>query len=77
MSRSRIALVVTALLYASFLFWYGGSGDPLTPEETEALLAEIAAASPDGEAHDGDLLESILGILRDLGGSQGLFPSLF
>lgn len=58
MTRARIVLLITALLYALFAFWYGGSGDPLTLAETESHLAEIRARSGDSSTHDGDLIES-------------------
>ncbi|MCR9095293.1 MAG: hypothetical protein NXI30_13820 [bacterium] len=58
MTPSRIILLLSALLYLAFLLWYGGSGTPLTPEETEAVLARIEANQSAHSAHDGDLLES-------------------
>ncbi len=36
-----LPLVILAVLYIVFLFWYGGRGKPLTPAEVESLLAEI------------------------------------
>ncbi|MEM9175284.1 MAG: hypothetical protein AAGC67_08610 [Myxococcota bacterium] len=62
MTPSRIVLFATLVLYVTFVLWYGGSGTPLTAEETEAMLARIEAGRSDeeehAEAHDGDLLES-------------------
>ncbi len=36
-----IWLVMLALIYAMFLVWYGGNGDPLSLEEGEAMLAKV------------------------------------
>ena len=58
MTPARLVLLVTALLYLAFFFWYGGSGTPLSSDETEAMLARIQANQRAGSAHDGDLVES-------------------
>jgi hypothetical protein len=65
-SPARIVLVGAAVLYALFLFWYGGSGEPLTPSEADAILAEIEAngRARSGEAFDGELLESFRVLTR-------------
>lgn len=42
----RVLSLALALLYAVFIYWYGGAGRPLTPEETAHYLALI-----DGRAH--------------------------
>ncbi len=34
---------VLALAYVAFLFWYGGRGRPLDPDETADLLGQLAA----------------------------------
>ena len=34
--------LVIALIYASFHFWYGGSGDPMTPKEVEHYVSLAA-----------------------------------
>lgn len=45
----RILALVLAVLYGAFLAWYGGSGTPLTPEETERYLAVVKARAGGGE----------------------------
>lgn len=42
--KSRITLLLLALLYGCFLYWYGGYATPLTQEEAEAYLSQIVAA---------------------------------
>ena len=59
MSPARAVLIATALAYLAFFLWFGGSGEPLGAEETERKLAEIRAAAPPSEHHDGDLIESL------------------
>jgi len=47
-----ITLVVFALLYASFLYWYGGRGKPLAPAEVEQFAKALAAcATPERRAN--------------------------
>lgn len=50
MTASRIRWAIFAILYAAFYAWYGGSGDPISPEEAlqykarfEARIAEQVA----------------------------------
>ena len=40
---SKILIVVLAGTYAAFLFWYGGYGRPLTPEQKKARSARLEA----------------------------------
>jgi hypothetical protein len=53
----RVLFGALALLYAAFVAWYGGRGEPLTPEETNRLFAQIAERAsrepnPDGHLRD-------------------------
>lgn len=48
---SSIFLVLLAL-YAAFWFWYGGNGTPISKEELEAGLNELAASDTSGHAQD-------------------------
>ena len=32
---SRVRWLVITLIYATFHFWYGGNGNPMTPDEVE------------------------------------------
>ena len=42
MNRAKwIWLASMALIYASFWFWYGGNGDPISEEEGLEMLAEV------------------------------------
>ncbi len=38
---SRIAAIFLAGLYVAFWFWWGGSGKPLSPAETQGYLARL------------------------------------
>lgn len=53
----RVLAGALALLYALFVLWYGGRGEPLTQAEIEELFATIAErasleATPDGHLRD-------------------------
>ena len=39
MTASRLRWAILAVIYVAFLFWYGGSGDPISPEEAEQYIA--------------------------------------
>ena len=54
LTPSRIRWAVLALIYASFLFWYGGDGDPLTSEEV-AYYVELAET----RGHDGGGMDEV------------------
>ena len=43
MTASRIRWAFLAVIYAVFLVWYGGSGDPISPEEVEMYIAVVEA----------------------------------
>ncbi len=43
MTASRIRWVTLALLYALFLYWYGGSGEPISAEEAAGYAARAQA----------------------------------
>ena len=42
MTASRARWAIMAVLYAAFFYWYGGSGDPLSPDEVEKYMARFA-----------------------------------
>src|ERR1043166_4447169 len=47
---SKVLSAALAALYVGFLVWYGGRGQPLTPPESGAILAQIAGrAGPDAK----------------------------
>jgi hypothetical protein len=35
LTASRIRWALMAVIYAAFFVWYGGSGDPISPKESE------------------------------------------
>ena len=41
MTASRIRWAFLAVIYAAFFVWYGGSGDPISPEEAEQYTARL------------------------------------
>lgn len=43
MTASRLRWAFLAVIYAAFLVWYGGSGDPISPEEVEKYVAIVEA----------------------------------
>ena len=45
LTASRLRWAILAGIYAVFLFWYGGSGDPISPEEAEEYIAIARAKS--------------------------------
>ena len=46
MTASRLRWAFLAVIYAAFLVWYGGSGDPISPEEIEKYVAIAEARNP-------------------------------
>ena len=48
MTASRIRWGVLAGIYVLFLSWYGGSGDPISPEEIESYVAIMKSRSQEG-----------------------------
>lgn len=41
MTASRVRWALFAALYAAFYFWYGGSTDPISPQEAEQYVARF------------------------------------
>ena len=57
MKASWIRWAILALIYVVFLFWYGGSGDPLSSDEIEdylAIVEEKRAERSDSEPAEGE-----------------------
>jgi len=44
--------LILAAIYALFLFWYGGSGDPLSPEEIEQYMAIVETRGSGSDAQE-------------------------
>jgi hypothetical protein len=53
LTASRIRWALLAGIYAVFLFWYGGSGDPISPEEVEEYVAIVEARKPGASSPEG------------------------
>ena len=49
MTASRIRWAFLAVIYAAFFVWYGGSGDPISPEEVEKYMAIAEPRGGDSE----------------------------
>lgn len=65
MTRGKwLWLGAIAALYATFWYWYGGNGDPLTEGESEALIAEMEQAY--GRSLDGAPEASMLRNLAEM-----------
>ena len=54
LTASRVRWVLLAGIYAIFLSWYGGSGDPISPEEIKEYAAIVDARNPGGSSPEGD-----------------------
>ncbi len=52
MTASRIPWVLIAVIYAAFYFWYGGSGDPISPEEALKYMALFEERNAEGSGPD-------------------------
>ena len=50
LTASRIRWACLAAIYGIFLFWYGGSGDPISPEEAEKYIARLEARATEQNA---------------------------
>lgn len=71
MTPARIALAATALLYALFHLWYGGTGSPMAPSEAQELVdrIEARARAANADAYDAELIRSFRVLAeRDDGG---------
>lgn len=56
----RLITSTLLLVYLAFLAWYGGRSTPLTPQETEAYIAEIRQrGEAAGHVVNGNLLEEL------------------
>ena len=55
----RLLAAALAILYALFVFWYGGRGTPLTPSEVDALLAEVQRNVGGENRGDPGMLEAL------------------
>jgi hypothetical protein len=59
----RVLVGVLALLYAAFVLWYGGRGEPLTQPEIDdlfATIAERASLEPNPDGHLRDHLRTLV-----------------
>ena len=65
LTPSRIRWAVLALIYASFLFWYGGDGDPLTAEEVAYYVELAETRGHDGGGMDEVQLATVLERVRE------------
>lgn len=71
MTPARIVLATTLLLYGAFHIWYGGSSEPLSIKEADALIAEIRAGAESSGGHaDEELLESFRVLTREDDGRE-------
>lgn len=66
----RLLVAAVVLAYAGFWAWYGGHGEPLTPEETEQYLARIAEKAGTDSPDQGHGRERLFAELRLLAESD-------
>ena len=59
LNAHTVLAAVLAAAYLLFLVWYGGRGKPLTPEETEGLLAQMKQRARDEYQMTPALLEEL------------------
>ena len=59
LNAHTVLVAVLAAAYLLFLAWYGGRGKPLTPEETEGLLAQMKQRARDEYQMTPALLEEL------------------
>lgn len=60
MRRKNLIVIGTlAVLYALFLWWYGGRGTPMTPQEADQMIAEIARRGINDTDGGGHLLDEL------------------
>jgi hypothetical protein len=50
LTASHIRWAILAVIYAVFFFWYGGSGDPISPEEAEKYMSRFEERSAEQNA---------------------------
>ncbi len=73
---SKVLIAVLAAVFVAFLAWYGGRGKPLTPAETDALLAQIAARAKNDGTADGRLLDEIRRLVANDDGNEFFMVNL-
>jgi hypothetical protein len=49
MGRPIVVWIVAAAVYAAFFAWYTGSGEPLTPEEIDDFMQQLAQEDRDAD----------------------------
>jgi hypothetical protein len=83
LTASRIRWAIFAALYAAFYVWYGGSGDPISPEEAKqysARFAERAAEQggnpPDADSSNVDIAANLSRFIAEDDGKQFVMLNL-
>ena len=79
MTASRWRWLILAGIYAVFLFWYGGSGDPISPGEVEEYLAIAREKNPEGgdrERGDGNALVTLREFMETDDGQEFVMVNL-
>jgi hypothetical protein len=71
------AVVAFALIYLLFLFWYGGRGRPLAPDEVDTLLERVQQSSRAvGAPMEQNLLNSLREVVQDDDGREFVMVNL-
>lgn len=76
MKGPKVLAAVLLALYAAFVAWYGGSGSPMTPAETDALFATIAERASKEPNPDGHLREHLKALAAQDDGNEFFMVNL-
>ena len=79
LTASRIRWAILAVIYAAFFFWYGGSGDPISPEEAEQYITiaeERNSRQGAQERGDGDALAKLREFMENDDGQEFVMINL-
>ena len=79
MTASHWRWAILAVIYAVFFFWYGGSGDPISPEEAEQYIALAEARNSEASAREraeGDPLAKLREFMENDDGQEFVMINL-
>jgi hypothetical protein len=65
-----LAVAIVVLLYTSFIFWYGGSGKPITSEEMEVLIEQMNENPREVNKRDNNLINDFRELCKSDDGNE-------
>jgi len=69
-SKRMVAVGILVALYTAFMFWYGGSGTPMTNNEMETLISQIKENKGQANEPDDELIKEFREICKSDDGHE-------